>query len=250
MTLHLTLDVESRLHLCRMAPAPFDAKEVERQVEGWLRFLDDHRAGATFFILGEVADAAPGIVRSVLAAGHEVASHGHQHRPVHRLTRDEFREDLGRSKKVLEDVGGIEVKGYRSPAWTLGLAPDGHYAMVEEAGYRYSSSLLPATGFIKRAVAGGFPEFPPCVGRVGPLGFPLGTSWTGRMVPAILLERHLEKPGPHVLVAHAHELAPCLADDLGWGSSFIRYAALETYRDRLGDLLRSRSSMPLHSLLS
>jgi hypothetical protein len=250
MTLHLTLDIESRHHLCRMEGAAFDAAEVERQTEGWLRFLDDHRVRATFFVLGEVAQTAPRLVRSVAAAGHEIASHGHLHRPVHRLTPEEFRRDLRRSKETLEAIGGAGVKGYRSPAWTLGMAPGGHYAMVEEAGYRYSSSLLPATGFLRRPAPGGFPEFSPCVGRVGPLAVPLGTSWVGRMVPARLLERHLEGPGPHVLVAHAHELGPVGPDAMGWGASFIRYAALGGFRDRLSDLLRRHGSVPLESLLS
>lgn len=250
MTLHLTIDVESRLHLCRMEPSPFDAGEVERQVEGWLRFLESRRARATFFILGEVAAAAPKIARSVGAAGHEIASHGCRHRPVHRLSPAEFLEDLRRSKEILESVSGTAVKGYRSPAWTLGLAPEGFHVMVGEAGYRYSSSLLPATGFLGRPLPGGVPEFPPCVGRVGPLAVPLGTSWVGRMVPTRLLERHLEAPGPHVLVAHAHELGPCPPDALGWSASFIRYAALETFRDRLDGLLQAHPSAALDSLLS
>lgn len=250
MTLHLTLDIESRLHLCRMALTEFDASEVERQVEGWLRFLEETRARATFFILGEAAAAAPGLVRSVMAAGHEVAAHGHLHRPVHRLTLEEFREDLRRCKGVLEDLIASPVAGYRSPAWTLGQASGGHYAAVEEAGFRYSSSLLPATGFLSRSVRSAFPEFPPCVGRVGPFAIPLGTSWTGRMVPLRLFERHLEGAGPHVLVSHAHELAPCPPDALGWGASFIRYAALETFRDRLLGLLRAHGSVPLASLIS
>lgn len=249
MTLHLTIDVESRLHLCRMEGTAYDPAEVERQVLGWLAFLDGLVARATFFVLGEVAASAPGLVGSIASAGHEVASHGHLHRPVHRLSADEFREDLRRSKGTLEDLLGAEVRGYRSPAWTLGLAPEGYDAMVGEAGYRYSSSLLPATGFLRRPVRGGVPEFPPCVGRVGPLTLPLGTSWTGRMVPLKVLDRHLEGPGAHVLVSHAHELRPCPADGLGWGASFIRYAALDHLRDRLADAIGRRGSDRLDSLL-
>jgi hypothetical protein len=250
MTLHLTLDVESRLHLCRMEGTAFDAAEVERQVEGWLRFLDAAGVRATFFVLGEVAAAAPGLVRAVAEAGHEVAAHGHLHRPVHRLSREQFREDLRRCKGILEGIAGAAVKGYRSPAWTLGLASEGHYGEVEAAGFRYSSSLLPATGFRRRRPVGPFPEFPPCTARLGPLAVPLGTSWVGRMVPLRLLELHLKGPSPHILVAHAHELAPCPPDALGWGASFIRYAAIETHRERLGDLLRLHGSAPLASLLS
>ena len=75
----------------------------------------------TFFILGLAAEKAPELVREIQQAGHEIQSHGYGHQLVHTLTRDQFREDLTRSKKLLEDMTGSAIEGYRAPGFTIGL---------------------------------------------------------------------------------------------------------------------------------
>jgi hypothetical protein len=249
MSHHLTIDVEAPEHMCRMAPADYRPGEVQRDLEEWLVFLEGLAVRSTFFVLGEVAKRAPGIVRGLVQAGHEVASHGYLHRPVHKLGEAEFREDLGRSKALLEDLLGRPVRGYRSPAWTLGLAPASYHEMVFGAGYAYSSSLLPAMGFMKSSRLPEPREFSPCVWRCGPVSIPAGTSWTFRLIPSSRLERHLEGDERHVLVAHAHELSRGRSmAGLGPGASFIRYAGTAGWREKLEGLLAPRAWGPLETL--
>ena len=250
MSRHLTIDVEAPEHLCRMAPAVYRPAEILRDVESWLDFLAGANLRCTFFVLGEVAQREPAIVKTIAAAGHEVGSHGCRHRPVQKLGTAEFREDLALSKAVLEDILGAPVRGYRSPAWTLGLAPGSYRTMVFEAGYAYSSSLLPATGFMKAPRILGAREFPPCVWRCGPWAVPAGTSWTFRLTPSERIARHLAVDERHVLVAHAHELASRRsAAELGPGASFIRYAGTSDWREKLEGLLAPYAWRPLETLL-
>src|SRR5262249_48921666 len=80
--------------------------------------LDRHAIKATFFVVGQIARHSPGLVRAVSAAGHEVASHGWDHRRVHDLTPASFREDVRRSIDALEQVTGRAVVGYRAPTFS------------------------------------------------------------------------------------------------------------------------------------
>jgi len=221
-----------------MEDVTYSPDEVLRHVEEALAFLERFGAKATFFILGDVARREPRIARAIAAAGHEAASHGYLHRPVHRLSLADFGEDLRRSKGVLEDILGRPVLGYRSPAWTLGLARPGHHDEVSRAGYLYSSSILPAMGFARaRRGADGGREFSPCVWTCGLFSVPAGTSWMFRLMPVSRLRRHLETEGRHVLVFHTHELAGGRpASSLGPGPAFIRYAGSAGFKDRMNDL--------------
>lgn len=99
---------------------------------------------ATFFTLGWVAERHPALVRRIVAAGHELASHGFGHELVHAIGREKFRADISRAKAVLEDVGGEAVVGYRAPTFSIGprSTPWAH-AVLAECGYRYSSSIFP-----------------------------------------------------------------------------------------------------------
>jgi polysaccharide deacetylase family protein (PEP-CTERM system associated) len=116
---------------------------VTRNVEVIVDLLARHGATATFFVLGWIAEHRPEVVRAIIGAGHEVASHGYGHQRVMRLTPDEFREDVRRAKQILEEVAGVEVVGYRAPSFSI--VPGGEWAfdVLLEEGYRYDSSLFP-----------------------------------------------------------------------------------------------------------
>ena len=116
---------------------------VERNVETTLAMLDEHKAKATYFMLGWVADRYPGLVRRIVAQGHELASHGYAHRLATEQSRQEFHQDVTRAKRLLEDIGGVAVKGYRAPSFSIGR--DNLWALecLREAGYSYSSSVYP-----------------------------------------------------------------------------------------------------------
>jgi len=116
---------------------------VEQNVHRILAMFDDFDVKATFFTLGWVAQRYPALVREIVDNGHELASHGMSHRRVSDQNAEEFRADISASKKLLEDVGGVAVKGYRAASFSIG--EDNLWALNElaEAGFDYSSSIYP-----------------------------------------------------------------------------------------------------------
>jgi polysaccharide deacetylase family protein (PEP-CTERM system associated) len=136
------------------------------------------RAGVrgTFFCLGWVAREAPGVIRDIANAGHEIASHGFWHRRVTTLTPDSFREDLRSSRQALEDVAGAPVIGFRAPSFSIVPGTEWAFDVLIEEGFRYDSSLFP----IKRRGYGywGAPRVPHVIRREGGTlaEFPLATT--------------------------------------------------------------------------
>ena len=116
---------------------------VERNMDIILKMFDDHGVKATFFTLGWIAERYPAIVRRIVEGGHELASHGMSHMRVSDQNKSEFRDDVVTSKKLLEDIGGIEVKGYRAPSFSIGEDNIWALDVLHAAGYKYSSSIYP-----------------------------------------------------------------------------------------------------------
>ncbi|MBZ2206109.1 XrtA system polysaccharide deacetylase [Massilia soli] len=145
----MTIDVEDYFQVSAFAPVidrdSWAGREcrVERNVERILALLAKQNVHATFFTLGWIAERYPQVVRSIVAGGHELASHGYGHLRASDQTRDEFRDDVTRSKALLEDIGGVRVLGYRAPSFSIGTANLWALDVLQEAGYRYSSSIYP-----------------------------------------------------------------------------------------------------------
>lgn len=118
---------------------------IPRNIDRILQLFDEHKASATFFTLAWVAEHHPQVIRRIVDAGHELASHGMYHRRVWSQTPEEFRADAGDSKKLLEDVSGQAVIGYRAASWSIdGRTPWAH-EILSEIGYKYSSSVYPVS---------------------------------------------------------------------------------------------------------
>jgi peptidoglycan-N-acetylglucosamine deacetylase len=144
----LTFDVEDwfQVENLRLACPPplwssFELR-AERNTHRILDLLESGREGgtgltATFFVLGWIAERLPHLVREIHARGHEVASHGYAHRLCSDCSNDELVEDLGRSKKLLEDLIGCRVYGYRAPNFSIS---DQVLKTIAECGYTYDSS--------------------------------------------------------------------------------------------------------------
>ena len=145
----LTIDVEDYFQVSAMAPyirrSQWDSIDcrVERNVDRILALLARHDTRATFFTLGWVAERYPQLVRAIVAQGHELASHGHGHERASDLSREAFSQDITRAKQVLEDVGGVAVQGYRAPSFSIGEGNLWAFDCLQQAGYRYSSSIYP-----------------------------------------------------------------------------------------------------------
>lgn len=116
---------------------------VEENCEKILRLLDQHRVKATFFVLGWVAERCPTLIKKIVTNGHELASHGYMHQQVFKMNEKSFLEDIVKTKKILEDLGGVEVRGYRAPSYSIGEENFWALDLLQQAGYRYSSSIYP-----------------------------------------------------------------------------------------------------------
>lgn len=158
-THHFTVDVEEYFHPTALASHyPMPAWEsLERRSPGvmarLLDFLAEHGVRATCFIVGWLAEREPEMVRDIAAAGHEIACHGWEHELVGRLGPDGFRSSVRRSKRVLEDLSGSAVLGYRAPSFSIVPGLEWALDALLEEGFTYDSSLFP----IRRHPTYGYP---------------------------------------------------------------------------------------------
>jgi len=116
---------------------------VEHSTDRILEIFDKHQVRGTFFTLGWVAEKFPELVKRIVDSGHELASHGWDHVMVTRFDEQQFFDDVSKAKRVLEDVGGVEVVGYRAPSYSFTDNNKWAHGVLADAGYRYSSSVAP-----------------------------------------------------------------------------------------------------------
>jgi polysaccharide deacetylase family protein (PEP-CTERM system associated) len=201
----MSVDVEEYYHATiyreatRAVAGRKPESRIERCMERTLALLDQGRVRITFFILGEVAAAHPGIVTRVAAAGHEVACHGYHHELVSHLTPDAFRADLRRAKALLEDLAGQPVIGYRAPSFSIQRDQAWAHDTLLQEGFRYDSSLYPIfhdlygdpaaprhTFDIRRDGYGTLTECPIGTARICGVNFPIGGGGYFRLLPVTL----------------------------------------------------------------
>jgi polysaccharide deacetylase family protein (PEP-CTERM system associated) len=145
----MTVDVEDYFQVQAFADViardDWDAmpRRVERNTDRLLEIFAATGVKATFFTLGWVAERHPDLIRRIVAGGHELASHGYSHRRADEQTPDEFRADVTRTKAILEDAGGSEVRGYRAATFSIGSRNLWAFEVLAETGYAYSSSVFP-----------------------------------------------------------------------------------------------------------
>ena len=145
----LTIDVEDYFQVSAFAPFiarsewPTRECRVERNVERILGMLAAHQTKATFFTLGWIAERYPQLVREIVAQGHELASHGYGHERASDLTESAFFADIDRARKLLQDMTGVDIQGYRAPSFSIGTDNLWAFDSLARAGYRYSSSIYP-----------------------------------------------------------------------------------------------------------
>jgi peptidoglycan/xylan/chitin deacetylase (PgdA/CDA1 family) len=258
----LTVDVEEWYHTC-LVPDYVNPEDRPRLVEelDWLlpellAMLAEARCSATFFVLGEVAQRLPRRIREIVAAGHEVGSHGQVHLRACDRSVQAFRGDVERSKEILEDLIGEPVLGFRAPEWSLRTLGSARLPVVAEAGFLYDSSLTPCPiggrlgnpRFASRlrwegpGPARGLLELPPLTFG-GLLRLPAG-SWTGRLVHPDRLTRaalgHAEAGGLPVAVVHPWEISGRpTPGPLSGLARFIHETGRSGFQDRFRELLQA-----------
>jgi polysaccharide deacetylase family protein (PEP-CTERM system associated) len=119
------------------------SSRVERNTQRLFDLFAAHGVRGTFFFLGWVAERFPGLVKQAASRGHEVACHSYWHRPVFRLTPEEFREDTLRAKGIIEDTAGTAVRGYRAPSFSITPGKEWAADILAELGFWYDSSVHP-----------------------------------------------------------------------------------------------------------
>ena len=167
---------------------------VPRMVDTFLEFLARDDARGTFFIVGEVARRHPEMVARIAEAGHEIGCHSDAHIPLDRQDKARFRDDLERNLDALRSGGADEVIGYRSPCFSLTAQTRWAYEVLAELGFRYSSSVLPASnplygwpGFgADPRIVDGIVELPVSLLPLRLLPLPLGGVYF-RVLPRMLL---------------------------------------------------------------
>ena len=194
----LTIDVEDYFQVSAFAPfikrSEWAQREcrIERNVERILALLKSRDTRATFFTLGWIAERYPQLVRSIVAQGHELASHGYGHERASDLNPADFYADIDRAKKLLEDVGGVAVQGYRAPSFSIGSKNLWAFDGLARAGYRYSSSIypirhdhygMPDAPRFAHQVREGVLEIPVTTLRMGGRNFPSSGGGYFRLLP-------------------------------------------------------------------
>lgn len=167
---------------------------VERNSDVVLELFAEADVKATFFTLGWVADRHPALLRRFADAGHEIASHGWDHKRVFTFRPEDFRADIRRARSAIEDASGRRVQGYRAPSFSIDARNPWAHQILAEEGYAYSSSVAPiahdhygwreAPRFMFKPVAGAdFVELPVTTAEVGGRRVAAGGGGFFRMLP-------------------------------------------------------------------
>lgn len=267
----MSVDVEDWFHVENLKEvvlrSSWDTRErrVERNTMRILELLEERGARATFFILGWVAERHPRLIRLIAAGGHEIASHGYGHELVYSLSEAEFRADVERSKKCLEDATGQPVTGYRAPCFSI---TNWAVAVLQEVGFEYDSSAFPTVAHDRygrlSGVEMGRPivELRPGFHEVCISCLPLGTRglpWGGggyfRLMPFRAwragVRRIMRTGSPYLFYIHPWEIDPGQprVEGLGRISRFRHYVNLESCEERFRSLLSTLQWTSIRSVL-
>lgn len=200
---------------------------VTENTEKVLKILRESGTRATFFVLGWVAERYPDLIANIFREGHEIASHGYRHRLIYQQSREEFRQDVNRSKMLLEGIIADKIVGYRAPTFSIVKKTLWALEVLGEEGFRYDASIFP----IRHDLYGipeaeRFPyqirgpngektaliEFPPSTVRILGRNIPVSGGTYLRVFPVRLLEKAIEKINregqPALIYLHPWELDP------------------------------------------
>lgn len=228
---------------------------VEQNTDRLLDLLARFGARGTFFTLGWVAERRPALVRRIVAAGHELGSHGWWHWKVTTLSREQFRDEVRRSKELLEQISGSPVRGFRAPSFSITPGTEWAFDVLLEEGYGYDSSLFPIRrpdyGYPKALAipnriarkGGSLLEFPLATLAVAGLRIPVAGGGYLRQFPLALIKAGFRQLGslghPGMFYVHPWEVDPDQPRlPVGWLTARRHYRGLKHTLPRLEALLR------------
>jgi polysaccharide deacetylase family protein (PEP-CTERM system associated) len=227
---------------------------VERNTDRLLGLMAERGVRSTCFVLGWIAERCPALVERIAAEGHEVASHGYGHELLDTLTPQQFRADVERSRRVLQDITGSDVVGYRAPAFSI---KDWSIPILAESGFSYDSSSFPTfahdrygrlTGLSPDEsvveLRPGFHEVSVSCLNVASRPLPWGGGGYFRLIPYPVfrhgIRRILRAGQPYVFYIHPWEIDASQPRVQGLRRSyrFRHYVGLERSEGRFASLLR------------
>lgn len=231
-------------------------RRVEANTDRVLDLFAEAGVRATFFTLGWVAERHPALIRRIADAGHEVASHGWDHKRVFTMSADEFRADIARARAVLEQASGRKVTGYRAPSFSIDQRTLWAHEVLAEEGYAYSSSVAPiahdhygwrsAPRFAWRPIEGApLIELPVTTLELGKRRMAAGGGGFFRLLPYFIsnlaVRRVNDAARPAIFYFHPWEIDPEQPRVPGapMRSNFRHYTNLEAMRPKLLRLLRA-----------
>ncbi len=270
----MTVDVEDYFHVSGFADVvrPEDWPRFESRVEAntgkLLEIFATHKVSATFFMLGWIAERHGRLVKAIHGAGHEIACHGYDHTLVYRSTPEEFRKDVRRAKKLLEDVVGTSVDGYRAPSFSIVKSSLWALDILAEEGFQYDSSIFPirhdrygipdARRFPhqwKATNGNRLVQFPISTVRLCGLNIPIGGGGYFRLLPYAVTRWAIQRLNnteqrPAVVYVHPWALDPAQPRVPGpLLSRFRHYVNLHTTEEKIHRLLHSFSFQGLRWFL-
>jgi polysaccharide deacetylase family protein (PEP-CTERM system associated) len=270
----LSVDLEDYFHVEAFASHisrsrwPSFTSRIRRNTARVLELLERSRCRATFFVLGWVAEREPDLIREIAQAGHELACHSHLHRLLYRLSPGEFRDDLRRSRGIIEDVSGAKVVGFRAPTFSITRKSLWALEILAEEGFQYDSSIFPirhdrygipgaARWVHQRSLPSGQSiwEIPPSTVRIAGMNLPFGGGGYLRLLPMFFTRwairtTHQREGQPVMVYFHPWELDPDQPRLPGtWKSRFRHCSGLAKTEGRLQEILALGRFQPFINLV-
>jgi polysaccharide deacetylase family protein (PEP-CTERM system associated) len=269
----MTIDVEDYFHVSAFEGIvrrdEWDSYErrVAANTRRLLEIFERADVRATFFVLGWVAEREPALVRAIVAGGHELASHGYAHRLIYQQEQGAFRDDVRRAKGLLEQIGGVVVRGYRAPSFSV--TPRSRWALdvLVEEGYTYDASIFPIHHdrygmpgaprhpYVERASGGVIAEAPATTVALGPMTMPAAGGGYFRIFPYAFTRWAIRRVNdqermPAVVYLHPWEVDPAQPRiNANRVSRFRHYTNLDRTEPRLGRLVSDFRFAPLDRVL-
>ncbi len=258
----MTVDVEDYFQVSAFAktiqPGDWDKHplRVEKNTHQLLDLFDEYKIKASFFVLGWVAERSKRLVQEIAQRGHEVASHGYSHQLIYNQQPDVFRQETLRSRKLLEDISQMPVRGYRAASYSITERSRWALDILVEAGFDYDSSIFPVRH--DRYGIPGSPEepyqlttpkgytlleFPLSTAHVFNYRLPVAGGGYFRLYPYWLTRAGLRQVNrrrqPFIFYLHPWEIDPHQPKiEASWFSRFRHYNNLEKCEYRLQRLMK------------
>ena len=257
----LTFDLEDWYHgnflFDEYGQHSHDQDRVERPTRQILMMLEQNNQKATFFVLGEVAEKFPDLIREIADQGHEVGSHCFEHRLVYNSTKDFFQKDIKKSKEVLEAIIGHPVIGFRAPYWSIKADTDWVWDILKQTGFQYDASLYPFKTYlygdnlfprfhhqISTSINGKIEEIPATTARFLKYRIPFCGGFYFRILPYRIVKSLTKKVNtkedqPVVFYFHPYEIDPKKEkSSRGLRNNFILHVNVKKFEKKFSKLIK------------